>query len=64
MSDAIKVIGLCGSPHQNGNTAKLIRKVLEGAESMGAETEFILLGKMARKIYVQAPDHRKVTSGG
>ena len=44
MSDAIKIIGLCGSPHQNGNTAKLIRKALEGAESMGAETEFIPLG--------------------
>ena len=55
---AIKVIGLCGSPHQNGNTAKLIRKVLEGAQSMNVETEFILLGKMAGKIYVQAPDHR------
>jgi len=47
---AIKVIGLCGSPHQNGNTAKLIRKVLEGAESMGAETEFIPLGN--KKIIV------------
>ena len=43
MSDAIKIIGLCGSPHQNGNTAKLIRKVLEGAQSMGAKTEFISL---------------------
>ena len=36
--------------HQNGNTAKLIRKVLEGAESMGAETEFIPLGN--KKIIV------------
>jgi len=44
MSNTIKIIGLCGSPHQNGNTAKLIRKVLEGARSMGAETEFISLG--------------------
>ncbi len=44
MSDVTKIIGLCGSPHQNGNTAKLIRNVLEGAESMGAETEFISLG--------------------
>ena len=44
MSDAIKIIGLCGSPRPNGNTAKLIRKVLEGAQSMGAETEFISLG--------------------
>jgi len=44
MNNAIKVIGLCGSPHQNGNTTKLIRKVLEGAQSMGAEIEFISLG--------------------
>ena len=44
MSNTIKIIGLCGSPHQNGNTAKLIRKVLEGAQSVGAETEFISLG--------------------
>lgn len=44
MGDAIKIIGICGSPHPNGNTAKLIRKVLEGAQSMGAGTEFIFLG--------------------
>ena len=44
MKDRIKIIGLCGSPHPNGNTAKLIKKVLEGAKSMGAETEFISLG--------------------
>jgi len=44
MSNTVKIIGLCGSPYQNGNTAKLIRKVLEGAQSMGAKTEFISLG--------------------
>ena len=44
----IKIIGLSGSPHPNGNTAKLIKKVLEGAESVGAETKFISLGN--RKI--------------
>jgi len=42
--DKIKIIGICGSPHINGNTAKLIKKVLEGAKSAGAETEFISLG--------------------
>jgi len=44
----IKIIGLSGSPHPNGNTAKLIKKVLESAESVGAETKFISLGN--RKI--------------
>lgn len=40
----IKIVGICGSPNPNGNTAKLIKKVLEGAQSAGAETEFISLG--------------------
>ena len=44
MKKTIKIVGICGSPLANGNTAKLIKKVLEGAESFGAETEFISLG--------------------
>lgn len=44
MKKTIKMVGICGSPLANGNTAKLIKKVLEGAESFGAETEFISLG--------------------
>ena len=39
----LKIIGICGSPHLNGNTTKLIKKVLEGCEAAGAETEFISL---------------------
>lgn len=43
MMSKLKIIGICGSPHLNGNTAKLIKKVLEGCEAAGAETEFISL---------------------
>ena len=44
MNKPIKIVGICGSPLADGNTAKLIKKVLEGTESLGAETEFISLG--------------------
>lgn len=40
----MKIIGLVGSPHGlKGNTARLMRVVMEGAESMGAVTETIIL---------------------
>jgi multimeric flavodoxin WrbA len=48
MTDKPKIIGICGSPHPNGNTAKLIKKILEGCKQAGAEIEFIPLGN--RKI--------------
>ncbi len=38
-----KIIGICGSPHLNGNTAKLLKKALEGCRVAGAETEFVSL---------------------
>ena len=48
MNDVImyksKIIGICGSPHLNGNTAKLIKKILDGCKRAGAEIEFISLG--------------------
>ncbi|KAA0008490.1 MAG: flavodoxin family protein [Thermoplasmata archaeon] len=47
--EKIKIVGICGSPHPDGNTAKLIKMVLKGAESAGAETEFISLAD--KKIY-------------
>jgi len=40
----IKIIGISGSPHRNGNTAKLVKRVLEGCEEGGAEVEFLSLG--------------------
>ncbi|UTB32448.1 MAG: flavodoxin family protein [Methanobacterium sp. ERen5] len=39
----MKIIGINGSPRKEWNTAKLIKKALEGAKSEGAETELIHL---------------------
>ncbi|KNF07654.1 multimeric flavodoxin WrbA [Gottschalkia purinilytica] len=39
----MKVIAINGSPRKNGNTATLLKKSLEGAASLGAETELINL---------------------
>jgi multimeric flavodoxin WrbA len=39
----MKVIALNGSPRKNCNTAKLLKKALEGAKSKGADTELINL---------------------
>lgn len=40
----MKIISLLGSPHGlRGNTAKLLRDLLDGAESEGARTEIIVL---------------------
>lgn len=35
---SIKVLGLVGSPNVDGNTAKLVNSILEGAKENGAET--------------------------
>ena len=42
----MKVIGFVSSPHENGNTTKLVTKALEGAASAGAETELINVAKL------------------
>jgi len=42
----MKVLGINGSPRIGGNTDILLDKVLEGAESKGAETEKIILNKL------------------
>jgi len=39
----MKVIGINGSPRKGWNTETLVKKALEGAASMGAETELIQL---------------------
>lgn len=39
----MKIIAINGSPRKNWNTATLLKKVLEGAVSQGAETELINL---------------------
>ena len=42
----MKVLGINGSPRIGGNTDILLDKVMEGAESKGAETEKIILNKL------------------
>ena len=39
----MKIIAINGSPRENKNTGTLLKKALEGAESCGAEIEFINL---------------------
>ncbi len=43
MSKKMKVIGIISSPNQNGNTATLVRQVLNSAGKNGAETTEIFL---------------------
>lgn len=38
-----KILGIMGSPRENGNTHVMISKIFEGAQSEGAHTELILL---------------------
>jgi multimeric flavodoxin WrbA len=38
-----KVIGINGGPRKNWNTAAMLRRALDGAESVGAETEMVHL---------------------
>ena len=45
----MKVLAFNGSPRKNGTTATLLKKVLEGAASQGAETEFIQLNQLNMK---------------
>jgi multimeric flavodoxin WrbA len=40
---ALKVIGISASPRLNGNSDLLLRRALAGAESAGAQTEYIRL---------------------
>jgi multimeric flavodoxin WrbA len=39
----MKLIALCGSARKQGNTSKMLHQVVEGAKSVGAETEFVNL---------------------
>lgn len=40
---ALKVIGISASPRVEGNSDLLLRRALEGAESVGAQTEYLRL---------------------
>ena len=39
----MKLIAVCGSARKKGNTSKMLHQVIEGAKSVGAETEFVNL---------------------
>lgn len=39
----MKLIAVCGSARKQGNTAKMLQQVIEGAKSVGADTEFVNL---------------------
>lgn len=39
----MKLIAVCGSARKQGNTAKMLHQVIEGAKSAGAETEYVNL---------------------
>ncbi len=45
----MKVFAVNGSPRKNWNTAALLSKALEGAASLGAETELIHLYDLSFK---------------
>lgn len=42
----MKVLGILGSPRRGGNTEVLLDRALAGAESMGAETEKVVLNEL------------------
>lgn len=42
----MKALAINGSPRKNGNTAKLLKKALEGAASAGSEIELVDLGDL------------------
>ena len=42
----MKILAINGSQRKNGNTATLLKKAMEGAVSVGAETEFIQLSDL------------------
>jgi multimeric flavodoxin WrbA len=44
-----KILGIMGSPRRNGNTHILVSRILEGAESEGAEGDILLLDDLAIK---------------
>jgi multimeric flavodoxin WrbA len=41
----IFIVGINGSPHLNGTTAKLVKNFLKSSEKFGAKTQLINLGK-------------------
>lgn len=46
MKSSKRILGIVASPHNSGNTATLVKAVLEGAEEKGYETELKCLGDL------------------
>ena len=42
----MKILGIDGSPRKNGNTEKLVKTILQGAEANGAETRHYKAARM------------------
>lgn len=42
----MKIIGIDGSPRKDGNTEKLVRKILSGAKEAGGQIEFLKLADL------------------
>ncbi|OHD08799.1 MAG: hypothetical protein A2Y41_10660 [Spirochaetes bacterium GWB1_36_13] len=45
----MKILGISGSPNQNGMTSALIQSALKGAEKKGASTKMVFLNSLAIK---------------
>lgn len=39
----MRILGICGSPHRNGNTSHALRYALDALQARGAETECVFL---------------------
>ncbi|MCK8828065.1 flavodoxin family protein [Natroniella acetigena] len=53
----MKVIGINGSPHQDGNTSLMLTKALEGAKNEGAEVELINIATALEELEVPFCEH-------
>ena len=42
----MKIVGIEGSPRKDGNTEKLVKKILAGADEAGGKTEFLKLADL------------------
>lgn len=42
----MKIVGIEGSPRKDGNTEKLVRRILAGAKEAGGKTEFLKLADL------------------
>jgi len=52
----MRVLGIVCGPHRMGNTALLVRRVLEGAEERGYETELICLSDLQINPLSEGPE--------